>query len=104
MNITSEKTFEDAIIASLMNEGGYTQGDPAHYDRDLALDPRTVLAFLQESQPKEWEKLRAVHGADMENRLIQRLVKELELNGTLEVKEVRTGGQVFRKESLIFPR
>lgn len=85
MNITREKTFEDAIIASLVSEGGYSQGDAAHYDRDLALDPHTVLVFLQESQPKELEKLRAVHGADMENRLIQRLVKELELNGTLEV-------------------
>jgi type I restriction enzyme R subunit len=29
-----------------------------------------VIAFLQETQPKAWEKTIAVHGADADNRII----------------------------------
>lgn len=44
-----------------------------------------VLNFLQESQPKRWEKIAAIHGADAHNRVLQRLYKELDLRGSLDV-------------------
>ncbi len=44
-----------------------------------------VIKFLQESQPKRWEKISTIHGADADNRVIQRLYKELDLRGSLDV-------------------
>ncbi|MEA4986241.1 MAG: DEAD/DEAH box helicase family protein [Paludibacter sp.] len=44
-----------------------------------------VIKFLQESQPKRWEKISAIHGSDADNRVIQRLYKELDLRGSLDV-------------------
>ncbi len=44
-----------------------------------------VIKFLQESQPKRWAKITAIHGEDADNRVIQRLYKELDLRGSLDV-------------------
>lgn len=93
MNITTEKTFETAIISSLTESGGWTQGDPAMFDRELGLFPKDVISFIRSTQPKEWEKLEKVHGNTIEAKVIQRLVKELELNGMLHV--IRHGFQDY---------
>ena len=83
--LTSEHTFETAIVDSLTSSGGWTHGYDADYDRALALFPRYCLEFLQTSQPRQWDKLAKIHGASMEAKLTQRLAKELELRGTLDV-------------------
>ena len=46
-----EINFEDAIEEVLINEGGYTQGNPDDYDRDRALFPKDIIAFVQQTQP-----------------------------------------------------
>ncbi|KXK39158.1 MAG: type III restriction protein res subunit [Bacteroidetes bacterium OLB9] len=85
MNITTENTFETALVQSLVEKGGYTQGNAADYSRELGMFKYDVLAFLQTSQPKKWAKISAIHGADADHRIIQRLYKELELRGCLDV-------------------
>lgn len=85
MDITREITFEDAIEKYLIEHGGYRKGNPEEFGRELAFNQNTVLAFLQESQPKEWEKLTEIHGKETEVKVIQRLFKELELRGLLDV-------------------
>lgn len=85
MSITNEHTFESAIVQSLTTEGGYTEGSAADYDLKLGLFPYAVVQFLQASQPEQWAKLSAVHGAETERRLLQRLYKELDLRGSLDV-------------------
>src|SRR5947209_10838849 len=85
MDIRKEITFEDAIEKYLIDHGGYRKGNPGEFDRSLAFNKRTVLAFLQETQPKAWEKLAAIHGKEIETKVIQRLSKELELRGMLDV-------------------
>ena len=89
MNITSENTFETAIIESLLQTGGYTEGNAGDFSPELGMFKNDVLHFLRESQPRQWDKLAAIHGDDVENRLIQRLYKELDLRGALDV--IRTG-------------
>lgn len=84
-SIHTESTFESAIIQALVERGGYLETDAADFSRELALDKRQILAFLKETQPLRWEKLTAVHGAEVENRILQRLFKELDLRGTLDV-------------------
>lgn len=85
MSITTENTFETALVQSLIEQGGYTQGNAEDYSKELGMFKYEVIAFLQESQPKKWEKISAIHGADTDNRIIQRLYKELDLRGSLDV-------------------
>lgn len=83
--ITTENTFETALVQSLVEQGGYTQGNAEDYSKELGMFKYEVLAFLQTSQPKRWAKISAIHGADTDNRIIQRLCKELDLIGSLDV-------------------
>ncbi|CAM1343858.1 type I restriction endonuclease subunit R [Tenacibaculum amylolyticum] len=85
MSITTEKTFETAIIQALINNGGYTQGNAEDYSKELGLFKYEIIHFLQETQPKKWTKLEAIHGTQIHNRIIQRLYKELDLRGSLDV-------------------
>jgi len=85
MSITTENTFETALVQSLIEQGGYTEGNAPDYSPELGLFKNEVLKFLKESQPKRWEKIAAIHGADADNRVIQRLYKELDLRGSLDV-------------------
>ncbi len=84
-SITTERAFEEAIEHHLTEYGGYLKGDPKNFSRELALDRKTVFAFLQQSQPESWEKSSTTHGSDVESKIIQRLFKELDNRGTLDV-------------------
>jgi len=85
MSITTENTFETALVQSLTEQGGYAEGNSPDYSPELGMFKYEVIKFLQESQPKRWEKISAIHGADADNRVIQRLYKELDLRGSLDV-------------------
>jgi len=85
MSITTEHTFESAIVESLVQHGNYSQGNAPDYSPELGMFKYEVIAFLQDTQPKSWEKITAVHGTDADNRIIQRLFKELDLRGSLDV-------------------
>lgn len=85
MSITTENTFETALVQSLVEQGGYTEGNAPDYSPELGMFKYEVIKFLQESQPNRWEKISAIHGADADNRVIQRLYKELDLRGSLDV-------------------
>lgn len=85
MSITTENTFETAIVQSLIEKGGYTLGNSNEYIADLGFFKKDILEFLQSSQPKKWEKLAAIHESEVENRVLQRLYKELDLRGSLDV-------------------
>lgn len=89
MTITTEKTFETALVQSLVEQGGFTEGNAPDYSPELGMFKYEVIKFLQESQPKRWEKIAAIHGEDVDNRVIQRLYKELDLRGSLDV--IRNG-------------
>jgi hypothetical protein len=60
--ITTEQTFESAIVQALIERGGYTQGNPTGYSPESGLFKDEVIRFLQESQPQKWEKLTVIHG------------------------------------------
>ena len=48
---TSEKGLESIIVASLVEDAGYVQGDPQDYDREHAIDLAKLLQFLAATQP-----------------------------------------------------
>lgn len=89
MNITTENTFESALVQSLVEHGGYTYGNSPDYSPELGMFKYEVIKFLQESQPKRWARIVGIHGENADNRVIQRLYKELELRGSLDV--IRNG-------------
>ena len=82
--IHTEATFESAIIEHLCNNG-WQQGNETDFSAELALDRKAVLHFIQSSQSKEWEKLSEYYKEDTESKFIQRLIKELDLRGMLDV-------------------
>jgi len=82
--IHTENAFETAITDHLTNSG-WVKGDPALFDKNLSLFKSVVLSFIQRSQSKEWKKLNAYYKDDTENKFFQRLFKELDLRGMLDV-------------------
>lgn len=82
---TKEITFEKEIEYSLINHGGYIKGNPANFNRELAIDTTLLFRFLQDSQPEEWEKAVAKHGNDVEVNFLKRLNKELNTHGMLHL-------------------
>jgi type I restriction enzyme R subunit len=117
-----EKPFEDAIEAALLANGpdaggvaggtiadttvpyggavpgGYRKRSPEEYDRSLCLISREVLDFLLATQPKEWGKLKQHYGADVKERFLARLSREIERRGALDVLRngVKDSGCSFR--------
>ena len=72
----TEKGFENAIEESLLTEGGYISGNANDFDRELALNPVTLVSFLQETQPKEWTKLEAVYGTEVAAKVVKYIASE----------------------------
>ena len=107
----SERAFEDAIEAALlehgpdavpdatgkvgeepppyhdpgMRPGGYHKRRPEDYDRTLCLLPADVLDFVLATQPKQWRRLSQHHGAEVKERFLKRLSSEIERRGALDV-------------------
>lgn len=82
--IYTEATFESAIIESLL-EIGWHEGNALLFNKHLAFDKEAVLSFVQTSQPNEWKRLQTYYKEETENKFIQRLFKELDLRGMLDV-------------------
>lgn len=80
-----EIDFENAIEQSLLSAGGYIKGDPKGYDAEKALFPAEVTAFVRQTQPKIWARLEALDAARAADMLLDSLVKELAVKGTLAV-------------------
>ncbi|MBE2200020.1 MAG: type I restriction endonuclease subunit R [Anaerolinea sp.] len=84
-NRTNEAALEAAIEHALLTNGGYKTIDPVEYKQELALFPTTILTFIQTSQPQAWQQLSEIHGAATEIKFLQRLFKELDNRGTLDI-------------------
>jgi type I restriction enzyme R subunit len=86
MALHNEIEFENDICAHLVAHGWlYAEGDAQGYDSARALFPADVLAWVQATQPQAWETLSKNHGASAEVTLLDRLRKQLDDRGTLDV-------------------
>jgi type I restriction enzyme R subunit len=86
MSIHKEVRFEDEICAHLSAYGWlYDPGSAALYDRKRALFAPDLTAWVQETQPKAWESLSRSHGAGAETALLDRVRKQIDDRGTLDV-------------------
>ena len=57
--------------------GGYRRRTSDDYDRHLCLIPRDVLDFVLATRPKTWQRLRKHHGAEVKERFLKRLAREV---------------------------
>lgn len=78
----SEAAFETVIEVYLLHRG-FTNVAAETFDRERAIFPETVLAFIQETQPKEWAKLEALHGDKTGAQILSDLCKWMDTNGAL---------------------
>ncbi len=86
MSLHNEIEFERDICAHLGAHGWhYAEGDATGYDTPRAMFPADVLAWVQATQPKAWDALSKSHGTAAEPMLLDRLRKQLDERGTLEV-------------------
>lgn len=86
MNLHKEISFETEICAQLAANGWlYAEGDAASYDRARAMFPVDVVAWIKVSQPKVWETLSKNHGPAVETMLLDRIRKQIDERGTLDV-------------------
>ena len=83
--IHTEKTFETAVEEELIDNGGYVKGSADSISRETAIDSSTIIQFLKSSQPTEWKRISETHGYEVDNKVISRLIKELDLRGSLDV-------------------
>ncbi len=84
--VTSESAFEDSIEEHLL-ASGWLNGDPSGYDRGLGLDAAELVAFLEASQPDEWEQLTQRLGgtANAKERVAKYVGDQLTQRGTADV-------------------
>ena len=68
-NDLKERDFEAYIEHWLTTEGGYTKGNQATYDKERAIDLKTLIKFLRLTQMKKWELYEKKYGAQTEDRM-----------------------------------
>lgn len=73
---TKELIFQNEMIDQMV-KNGWIVGKSDGYDRERAVYTPDVLAFVQVSQPKEWEKFAKVYPNDTERYFLDALVAQL---------------------------
>jgi len=82
---TSEKGLEALIVRDLCTSGGYVQGNPSDYNRDVAVDVVQLLAFLQATQPKAVETLELASEGIKRTQFLHRIQGEIAKRGVVDV-------------------
>ena len=88
---TSEKDFEAHIekyLTSKVEDGGvyeYQSISPKEYDKDLCLIPSEVIAFVKDTQPKQYAVLKKQYGAAIDTKIVENVAKNINKNKTLDV-------------------
>ena len=75
-DVTQERIFQDDIISQMV-ANGWVEGTGAGYNCETALYEQDALAFVKNTQPKEWQKLCKVFPNDPERHFLEALVAQL---------------------------
>ncbi len=90
-----EADLERFVCDHLVAHGGYreakhgtAQTPPRDFDPVAGLDTAELFAFIGATQPELWDRLVSLHGGDpnhAQSKFVDRLAKELDSRGTIEV-------------------
>ncbi|MCU1718859.1 type I restriction endonuclease subunit R [Pseudomonas sp. 5P_3.1_Bac2] len=81
---SKEAQFQQDIITAMIGQGWLT-GPASGYDRRTALYTEDFLGYFKEAWPERWDKFAKANSNNPESVLVQKLVRELEQDGTLDV-------------------
>ncbi|MEK6789878.1 MAG: type I restriction endonuclease [Pseudomonadota bacterium] len=81
---SKEAQFQNDIITSMVAQGWLT-GPASGYDRRTALYTEDLLSYFKDAWPERWDKFSKANPNKPEDLLVQKLVRELEQDGTLDV-------------------
>ena len=83
--VTTEKRFESDIEASFLSpSGGYTHNND-YYDPKLGLYSDTLIRFIQETQPKEWNRFVMQNAVDSERKFCNAFNTACDMDGLISV-------------------
>ncbi|WP_020482854.1 type I restriction endonuclease subunit R [Methylomonas sp. MK1] len=84
---TPDVAADNAVQSSVgyYSLGGYQQGLPADYNRDVALDVVKLLGFLQATQPKTVETLELAQDGIKRSQFLHRIQGEIAKRGVVDV-------------------
>lgn len=82
---TSEKGLETLIETSLLNQAGYIKGQSHNYEPNYCIDKTLLLQFLNQTQPTQLDKLKTKFGQKFEQKLFERISKQIKDKGIIEV-------------------
>lgn len=80
-----EKNFEQDIETYLLNEGGYIKGDQSTYDKKRAIDMPVLLQFIQNTQPKVWQRYVNLYGEKSSDQLYKVFQQDVANYGLVHV-------------------
>lgn len=85
-NLHQEHHFETEICNHLAAHGWlYAEGDAARFDRSSGLFLPDLLAWVETTQSDNWQRLTKTHGATLPQVLADRIRKNMNERGTLDV-------------------
>lgn len=79
-----EAQFQQDIITAMVAQGWLT-GPASGYDRRTALYTEDFLGYFRDAWPERWDKFAKANPNNPDEVLVQKLVRELEQSGTLDV-------------------
>lgn len=82
---TSEKGLESLIVRGLCTSGGYVQGQPVDYNRDVALDVAQLMKFLEATQPTVVAALELANEGIKRTQFLHRVQGEIAKRGGIDV-------------------
>jgi len=95
---TTERDFEAAIEAWLLEHSGYTNAPNTLFDAELGFDKTTLLEFIKDTQEETWARLTASYGKSVDESVVKRIASESDKRGLLDVVRngVKDRGQLIR--------
>ena len=93
----TEHAFETAIEHSLTTAGGYRTGSRDTFDLDRGVFAQDILAFIKQSQPKEWEYLESIQKDNAGTTLLDALCQALDSDHEGCLAVLRHGFKCFGK-------
>lgn len=96
----TEKGFETLILNWLVEQNGYEQGTNDDYSKEYAIDEIRLFSFLNNTQPKEMEKLGVNSSNQKKRQFLNRLSGEIAKRGIIDV--LRNGVKAYPADLIMF--
>ncbi|MCK4543071.1 MAG: type I restriction endonuclease subunit R [Spirochaetales bacterium] len=94
MKAATEKAFE-AYIQETMSARGWICGSNKEWDKNEALFTGYIISFIKDTQADLWARMEKLHGDELTAMLMNTLVKERDIKGTLHI--IRHGFKFYSK-------